>query len=82
MFLYIPKELVITEYQMIVNPEIFLMTGCCVNLTLGRFIKDETFDASSLFLCCLFSDAVNIPVYTVVMRFAYIMAVTLTTFIV
>jgi len=40
------------------------------------------FDASFLLLCCLFSDAVSIPVYTVVVRFDYIMAVNLTIFIV
>jgi len=58
------------------------MTVCCDNFTLRRVIKDEGFDASFLLLCCLFNDAVSIPVHTVVVRFGCIMAVYLTIFII
>jgi hypothetical protein len=41
------------------------MTVCCDNIVLGRFFKAKGFDAYSIFLCCLFSDAVSISGYTV-----------------
>jgi hypothetical protein len=61
----------LSQYQMLVNLEIFLTTVCCDSFTLGRVFKDEVFDSHSLYLCCLFSNAVSIPVNTVLGRFDY-----------
>jgi len=57
------------------------MTVCCDSFTLRHVLKDGGYDASFLLLCCLFSDAVSIPVHTDVVRFDYIMAVNLMFFI-